>query len=161
MNRRIKAIVIILVLVCAMTMLSPKSFADTSITLRQRTVEEIMSKYRERPFPLYGSEWVEYEIEPSSSFPYAAGKVKDEYLQEALDALNFIRYLAGLPDDICLDETYIDYTQHGAVLLAALGELTHYRLSLRTCRMSFMTLHIRGRANQTVLVDMEAYWTRL
>ncbi|NLZ52178.1 MAG: dockerin type 1 [Thermoanaerobacteraceae bacterium] len=126
MNKRIKAIVFILVVVYAMTMFTPKSFAGSTAVLQERTLEEIMSKYWERPFKIKNTDWVEYDVEPSSTFPYRAGKVKDEYLQEALDLLNFIRYLVGLPDDIYLDETYINYTQHGAVLLAAVNKLTHH-----------------------------------
>ena len=104
-------------------LVSPLSHA--TVLYEERTLEEIREKYRERPFPFIQFKEVEYEIEPSSSFPYNAGKVKKEYLQEALDCVNFIRYLAGLPDDISLDESYIQYTQHGAVLLAAIDQLTH------------------------------------
>lgn len=128
MNRRVKAIVLMLVVACTMAVLSPESFAAASATLQGRTIQEIRNKYWERPFKILYAGWdgVEYDIEPSSTFPYQAGKVKDKYLQDALNALNFVRYVAGLPDDITLDETYIRYTQHGAVLLAAIGTLTHY-----------------------------------
>jgi len=126
MKSVIKAVVFALIIVFTMTMLSPICLAEKTLSLQERTLEDVFSKYRERPFKIKGSEWVEYDIEPSSSYPYRAGKVKDKYLQEALDALNFIRYLAGLPDDVYLDETYTSYAQHGAVLLAAVNKLTHH-----------------------------------
>jgi len=127
MKKRIKAIFFILILVCTITVSAHESHAGTTVTLKERSIGEIMGKYRERPFKIINAWWhdVEYDVEPSSAFPYTAGKVKDEYLQEALDALNFIRYLAGLPDDVYIDETYTDYAQHGAVLLAAIDTLTH------------------------------------
>jgi len=126
MIKKTKVIVFILVLMCSMTVLLPKSYADSVGVIQNRTIEDIVNKYNERPFRLArSSKTVEYDVQPSSSYPYVAGKVKDQYLQEALDGLNFIRYLVGLPDDIYLDQTYIDYTQHGAVLLAAIDELTH------------------------------------
>ncbi len=126
MNKRTKVIVFILVLMCSMTVLLPKSHAENVGVIQNRTIEDIVNKYKEKPFRLArSSKTVDYDVKPSSSSPYVAGKVKDEYLKEALDGLNFIRYLVGLPDDIYLDQTYIDYTQHGAVLLAAIDELTH------------------------------------
>jgi len=124
MHRRIKAIAFILTIACTMALFFPESSAGT-VTLQERSIEDIMNKYREKPFSLNGSGQVEYDITPSPRSPYAAGKVKDKHLQEAINALNFVRYITGLPDDILLDETYTSYAQHGAVLLAALGKLTH------------------------------------
>lgn len=123
MKTNIKLILSVLIVLFSTFLVSPLSHA--TVLQKERTLDEIREKYRERPFSFSSFKEVEYEIEPSSRFPYNAGKVKKEYLQEALDCVNFIRYLAGLPDDISLDETYINYTQHGAVLLAALNELTH------------------------------------
>lgn len=128
MNKWVKEIALILIIVITMTMFLPVSSAGASVTLQERTINDIISKYRERPFRLEISRQVEveYDIKPRASYPYEAGKVKDKYLQEALNAVNFVRYLVGLPDDIYLDKTYMDYTQHGAVLLAAIGMLSHY-----------------------------------
>jgi hypothetical protein len=63
---------------------------------------------------------------PSITSPYAAGKVKSEVLQAGLDAVNLVRFIAGVPDDVELDDEYIDLCQHGAVLLNANNVLTHY-----------------------------------
>ncbi len=62
---------------------------------------------------------------PSVSAPYAAGKLSDNLLQSGLTYLNYIRFVAGLPE-VTLNETLNDYSQHGAVLLAAINTLTHY-----------------------------------
>lgn len=125
MFKRAKAIVFILLAALTVSMLSPVSFAAGVTSLQERTPGEIISKYWEKPFQLRNIGPAEYVVEPSSSHPYVAGKVRDEDLQEALNAVNFVRYLVGLPDDIQLSNTYINYAQHAAVLLAATGTLTH------------------------------------
>ena len=54
---------------------------------------------------------------------YTAGKVKEDYLNECLDYLNFCRYLAYLPE-VKLDENLNTISQYGAVLIAKQG-LSH------------------------------------
>ncbi len=66
-----------------------------------------------------------YEVEPSVTAPYAKGKLTPELLDNGLTYLNFIRYVAGLPD-VTLDEELNETAQHGATLLAANNILTHY-----------------------------------
>ena len=66
-----------------------------------------------------------YEEAPSVTAPYAAGKLTDEFLQSGLTLFNYIRFVAGLPE-VTLDEDLTDKAQHGAVVMAAIDELTHY-----------------------------------
>ncbi len=123
MKAKTKIFSCVLVILLSMILVSP--FCNAMVAQEERTLDEIKAKYRERPFPFRAFKDVEYDIEPSAVFPYSAGKVKEDFLKEALDCVNFIRYLEGFPDDIILNETYIDYAQHGAVLLAAIDQLTH------------------------------------
>ncbi|MNJ36306.1 hypothetical protein D3C77_310890 [compost metagenome] len=67
-----------------------------------------------------------YDTEPSVKAPYNVGKVNQVILDQALLVTNFARALAGLPDDVQLDAELNDLAQHGAVLLAANDNLTHY-----------------------------------
>nr|AGS52970.1 hypothetical protein [uncultured bacterium contig00028] len=62
---------------------------------------------------------------PSNTLPYAAGKVKNEVLQAGLNATNLARFIAGIPDDVELDDGYTDLCQHGVVLMDANGDVTH------------------------------------
>ena len=62
--------------------------------------------------------------EPEATAPYAAGQVSDGLLDAALGRLNFMRELAGL-GRVSLDEDLCAVSQHGAVLMAALGRVTH------------------------------------
>ena len=65
-----------------------------------------------------------YDIEPSFS-PYNAGTVKSDVLYDALDELNYIRRLIGVPANVTLDSEMTRKAQHGAVLLDAINTITH------------------------------------
>ena len=65
-----------------------------------------------------------YDSEPTFS-PYSAGSVKRSVLREALDELNYIRWLVGVPNNVTLNDEYTRKAQHGAVLLDAIDTLTH------------------------------------
>lgn len=62
---------------------------------------------------------------PTTSPNYTIGKVKPEVLQSGIDRINLIRYIAGLPDDIVLDDAYTDLCQYGAVLMTANNGISH------------------------------------
>ena len=61
---------------------------------------------------------------PSLEPPYAAGALSDEQINSALDTLNVLRALAGLPE-VAEDGALNDLAQHGAVLSAVRSEITH------------------------------------
>ena len=61
---------------------------------------------------------------PSLEPPYAAGVLSDEQINSALDTLNVLRALAGLPE-VAEDGALNDLAQHGAVLSAVRSEITH------------------------------------
>ena len=62
---------------------------------------------------------------PSCSAPFAAGAVKTEVLQAALNRLNLLRRLAGLPD-VALDMSLCENAQYSAVIQAYYGALNHF-----------------------------------
>lgn len=66
-----------------------------------------------------------YAAEPSWSGSYTAGSAAAGLRANGLRMANFVRFLAGLPADLQLDEDLNDLGQHGAVLLKAGGTLTH------------------------------------
>nr|WP_246628362.1 stalk domain-containing protein [Paenibacillus oenotherae] len=63
--------------------------------------------------------------EPRVTGTYAAGELTATFHGNGLKAANYMRYLAGLPDDLISDEALIRQAQHGAVLLASTDLLTH------------------------------------
>lgn len=66
-----------------------------------------------------------YDEQPSVIHPYAAGRLKSAFLADAVNLVNFFRFVAGLPDNVILGDSEGMYAQHAAVLLAANGVLTH------------------------------------
>lgn len=61
---------------------------------------------------------------PSVNAPYATGAVSQEALQGAVNRLNALRRLAGLPA-VALDPALCENAQYGAVLTAHNGALSH------------------------------------
>ena len=57
--------------------------------------------------------------------PYKAGSVRREILSDALAEVNYARWIAGVPNNVTLNEEYTRRAQMGAVLLDAVDTLTH------------------------------------
>ena len=65
-----------------------------------------------------------YAVEPSAAAPYSAGEVRTDALEDALDYLNFMRFVAGLAP-VRLSQEMTGIAQHGATLTAANGFVSH------------------------------------
>jgi hypothetical protein len=66
-----------------------------------------------------------YSEQPSIAAPYNAGSLTKDFLNNGLNTLKFIRYLAGLSENITVTDELNDTAQHGAVLLVKTGHLTY------------------------------------
>lgn len=67
-----------------------------------------------------------FDEQPSFAAPYAPGKVKDEAIQVAVDRLNALRRIGGLPA-VVADSALNESAQYGAVILATPGvSFGHY-----------------------------------
>ena len=86
------------------------------------TRDEVRSMYRSLGTAPEGTLYAEA---PGVSAPYAAGALSQEALADALDYLNFLRWLAYLDAPAALDGDLTEICQHGAVLLAALDRVEH------------------------------------
>lgn len=91
----------------------------------QRTPQEIMDYLNELGDAVYGSYEMTFDEEPSTSAPYAPGKLSLETQQHAIDTLNAIRYIAGIPADVTYNESYAERAQAGMLVNYVLGELAH------------------------------------
>lgn len=116
--------------------------------LASRTKEEVARKYEEL-MPDLGKS-VSFEEEPSIEAPYSAGKLSDEDLQAGLDAVNLVRYIAGLPDDITLNEDYNSLTQHASVVNAANDQLSHYPFQPADMDSDFFKLGEEGASKSNI-----------
>ena len=88
--------------------------------LQQPSKEEIIAKWN-----LVTSSTTIFAAEPSITAPHVAGSLTEEFLESGLTYLNYVRFVAGLPE-VTLDDTLNEDAQHGAVVLAAIDQLTHY-----------------------------------
>ena len=108
--------------------LSAKSF-DVQQEVSNHTEQSIKEKFIEY-LPSYTDKVYNasphfYEILPSLQPPYNPGKLKSSYIEDGLRATNFVRYLAGIPDDITLAWENEFQQQAGALVNAFHNKLEH------------------------------------
>jgi uncharacterized protein YkwD len=93
-----------------------------TVTLAGRTQAEVQAALAQYPVAFRaGLAWAE---QPDLEHYTTAGALSEASLQNGLNAVNLVRYIAGLAP-VALDETYNNYAQHGAVCDAAIDTLTH------------------------------------
>lgn len=113
---------------CVGIFFAPKADAATE-TLNEPTKEEIVQMYN-GALKYNFTQTSVWTNNYSLTAPYAAGTLKQESLDNALNYLNFNRYVAGLSYDVKLNDEYNDLAQHGALineLLTSAGyELSHH-----------------------------------
>ncbi len=90
--------------------------------IEERTQEEIKAYYKSHPFDLYMA--TTFADTPKMS-PYHAGKISEKSMQDGLNALNFVRYIAGL-GDVELSDELSYYCQAGSVIMARNNVLSHH-----------------------------------
>ncbi len=95
--------------------------AATSSTVQLRTQEEIANYYNTHYFSIRTNSVLEQNPDVSRNLP---GELSMNSVQEALNALNLVRYVAGL-NEVGISEEYQTLAQHGAALLETAGVLCH------------------------------------
>lgn len=126
---------------------------DVNEQVQQHTREEIMQKMKEYVSVQADEEylWEEaYEAKPDINSPYSTGKLKETYIREGVKAVNWVRYLAGLPDDIEADYTLGDQQQAAALLNAVHGELNHYPAQPQGMSASLYSLGANGAKSSNI-----------
>ena len=106
--------ILMTVLVFSIAVFGNSAQAATGIDVETHTQEEIRSYIKN-----YGGDINKapvYADAPVTSAPYAAGALSDETQQNALAVLNGVRYIAGIPYNVTLDDTYISKVQAGALI---------------------------------------------
>jgi uncharacterized protein YkwD len=122
-----------------------------TVTLAGRTQAEVQDALARYPVIFRaGLAWAE---QPDLEAYTTAGALSEDSLQNGLNAVNLMRYVAGL-EPVELDETYNDYAQHAAVCDAAIDALTHYPTQANNMPNSFYTI---GYENGTTKSNL--YWT--
>lgn len=101
------------------------SYAQTAsgINVAGRTEAEIRAYVQNHPFDTKAS--AVYSQEPSLDSPYNAGELSSKTLGDALNALNCIRYIAGL-DEVTLNDSYNELAQAASFVNAKNNGISHY-----------------------------------
>ncbi len=118
--KKFVAVALCLIIVLAVL---PLSTVASAYGVESPTPEQIVSRFNQLKFDLdHQSKFTEaYSLEA----PYAAGKLSAETNNQALNAINFCRYVAGLPDDVQLRNDYNEAAQAGSLLNAINNTLSH------------------------------------
>lgn len=97
--------------------------AASGVNVANRTQEEIRA-YAVRDGVMINDP-LEYAEAPVTSAPFAPGRLSDAALNSALKMLNQIRYIAGISDNVALDEQYNEKTQAAALVNYVNNTLSH------------------------------------
>ncbi|MCM1165337.1 MAG: hypothetical protein NC299_12195 [Lachnospiraceae bacterium] len=94
------------------------------INVAYHTRDEIRSYIAKHPFDM--DRQAEYAQSPAPWYPYRAGKLSDTDLKEALNALNSMRYIAGVGvQDVVLCPYSTQYAQAAALVNCVNKSLSH------------------------------------
>ena len=91
--------------------------------LQRHTQQQIRERFEQLDIDIH--DVTEYSQAYTDSSPYRIGSPSDEARQQALDALNFVRYVAGLPDDVELDDDLNYKAQNGSMVLYLNQAISH------------------------------------
>jgi uncharacterized protein YkwD len=131
---------------------SSSSTVNLAVTEEQK-IEAIKTKYKSIQTSFAGGYFITI---PTITPSYAAGQVKNEVLQAGIDAVNLVRYIAGIPDDVELDAEYTDLCQHGAVLLTAVDQLTHTPSKPADMEQAFFDKGYKGTSRSNIAYDSQS-----
>ncbi len=96
--------------------------SGSEISVDYHTQDEIRKFIKDHPCEF---KMTVFEEEPSVTVPYKPGKIKQEVLDDVLNMLNQIRYIAGLSYNVKLDDLYTAQTQAGALINDIYGQMLH------------------------------------
>lgn len=117
----------------------------SSDTTNTHSKDDILKKYNEliKPNGFYGHKTT-YVIEPVySNGTYITGKISSKNIQESLNTINMIRYIAGL-DSVEIDDLLTQTAQAGTTGLAACDVLSHNLPKLPDMPDDFYELASKG-----------------
>ena len=92
------------------------------LAVDSRSQDEIRRFIRNNPGPMIPNI---YDEKPSVKAPYSLGKLSDRTTEAAFNALNQMRYVAGIPADVSYDDGYTEKAQAAALVNAVNDVLTH------------------------------------
>lgn len=120
--------------------------ADDS-PVEYRTEDEIRDFYSNHPFSLYMADTYDETPDIQNEVP---GKLSDETVTNALNSLNFMRYIAGISSDVENNEWYENMVMAGTTLLTKVGTLTHTPKKPAGVSQEFYELGYQGTSSSNL-----------
>ncbi|MGG4397573.1 S-layer homology domain-containing protein [Paenibacillus thiaminolyticus] len=130
-RRSRKLLILTAAILVAAVLLAPDTHAaDVQQLTEQRTKQDVVNKWEQYKPMNTGTAYMPaeriYMESPSLTVSYKAGTIKPEYIEDGIRAVNFVRYLAGLPDDVTANYSLADQQQAAALVNALNQQLSHY-----------------------------------
>ena len=118
------------------------------LNIAYRTQDEIRAFVKAHPVDFKTP--VEYDVEPIRYAPYSLGKVNAKTLKSALNALNQMRYIAGLPTNVVLDSKYTKLAQAASVVNYANNSLSHFPVKPSGISQSLYSFGLKGASSSNI-----------
>lgn len=131
--------------------------AATGLGIAYRTQKEIEAFLAEKG-ALFTDE-VSYAVEPQTEAPYKAGVLSDETLEAAINMMNQVRFIAGIPYDVTLNTEYSALAQAGSLLNYVNGKLSHYPSRPDDMDTELYELGYQGASSSNIAWSSTGYYT--
>ncbi|UNK18694.1 S-layer homology domain-containing protein [Paenibacillus sp. N3/727] len=139
--------------------------ADVQQLTEQRTKQDILDKWQQYKPMDTGSSYMAperiYLEQPSVKAPYTEGKVKPEYIEDGIRAVNFVRYLSGLPDDVTADESLAKQQQAAALINGLNQRLSHSPSMPSGMESSLFTLGSGGAKTSNLYYGSRTFYANV
>lgn len=145
-------------LVLLAVLLPAKASAATGVNVDTHTQAEIKAYYER--IEANSNFDVTYEQKPVTKGPnYSAGRLSQSTLQGAVDMLNFMRYIAGIPYDVQLNDRYNQMAQAGALVNAVNDEMTHHPVKPQDMEDGLYQLGYEGCSSSNLTFGPDSFET--
>lgn len=112
------------------------------------TQQEIIKYFKGTSFMT--NRQVSYAKGPSTNLPYSPGVLSSATENQALEALNFLRYVAGIPCNVKIGDGYRTKVQAGALITAVNGTLSHSPACPKGMENSLYELGYSGNGSSNI-----------
>jgi len=116
--------------------------------LESHTQQEIKQKFEELYFDLH--DIPEYTEDYSTSSPCSAGNISDSTVQSALNSVNFVRYIAGLPSNVGIKDEYNVLAQHASLVNFMNGRISHTPVQPEGLEDDLYSLGYKGAGSSNI-----------
>lgn len=95
------------------------SIGVARLTVQSPSADDIRAYIKQHPMLDYGQQPAKYAQQPKVRSPFAPGSLSEPFVQRGLNAVNAMRYIAGLEPNVRVDVAQLADVQAAALLCAA------------------------------------------